>query len=104
MGPTFLYGTFNIIAKEVAADTFTTDAGALLDIEASGDLVKPASWGNDDIKDSGVDGSTPDHEIISDTYKFKNFTGKLDFDGDVDYVKINLDIERWYSFLRLEVK
>ena len=97
-GADFLYGTFNIIAKEVAADTFTTDAGALLDIEASGDLVKPASWGNDDIKDSEVDGSTPDHEIISDTYQFKNFTGKLDFDGDVDYVKINLDIERWYSF------
>ena len=22
----------------------------------------------------------------------------MDFDGDVDYVKINLDIERWYSF------
>ena len=66
--------------------------------------MRPEIWSNqpvgenDDIKDSEVDGSTPDHEIISDTYKFKNFTGKLDFDGDVDYVKINLDIERWYSF------
>ena len=103
-GTNFQTGTFDIIAEEVPADTFTADAGTLIDIEQSGDLVKPVSWReaweDATLKDGEIDPSSEDKGIITgnDLDKFNNFKGKLDFDGDEDYIKVNFDIERWYSF------
>ena len=94
----FLFGTFNIIAEQVPADTFITDAGPLIDVEPNGDTVKPQSSGGDAPTEDQVDASTVDYGIIDENYSFKNFTGKLDFDGDVDYIKVYLNVERWYEF------
>ena len=94
----FLFGTFDIIAEQVPADTFITDAGTVIDVEPNGDTVKPQSSGGDAPTEGQVDASTVDYGIIDENYKFKNFTGKLDFDGDVDYIKVYLNVERWYEF------
>ena len=100
-GNDFGVGTFEIIAEKVAADTFGEDANALFDVESAGDLVRPVSlrkeWEDKTLATGEVDAETVDYDIITNG-GVKNFKGKLDKDGDEDWVKINLDIEKWYTF------
>ena len=100
-GNDFGVGTFELIAEKAVSDTFGGDRNLLVDVEASGDLVKPVSqrqeWEDKTINSGQVDAETADFNIITAS-ELKPFKGKLDFNGDVDYVKINLEIEKWYSF------
>ncbi len=100
-GNDFGVGTFEIIAKQVAADTFGGDRSSFVDVESGGELVKPVShrsnWEDQTVAAGQVDAETVDEEIVTNA-GFKNFKGQLNHDGDEDYIKINLDIEKWYSF------
>ncbi|MAS75193.1 MAG: hypothetical protein CMO57_02195, partial [Verrucomicrobiales bacterium] len=100
-GTDFGIGTFKIIAEKVAADTFGGDVNDLFDVESSGDLVKPVSlrdgWEDQTVAAGEVDAESVDFEIVSDS-EIKSFKGKLDDDGDEDWIKVNLDIDKWYQF------
>ena len=89
-------GDLDLIVTKLAADDFGGDRSLLPDVEANGDLVKPVSWRevweNQTIADGEVDGSIPD-ALAGNT----SFKGNLE-NGDVDYVKVNLEIEKWYTF------
>jgi VCBS repeat-containing protein len=89
-------GDLDLIVTKVAADDFGGDRSLLPDVEANGDLVKPVSireaWDDQTIDDGQVDGSIPDALAVNTSFK-GNLTN-----GDVDYVKVNLEIEKWYTF------
>ncbi|MDB4797689.1 DUF5011 domain-containing protein, partial [bacterium] len=89
-------GDLDLIVTKVAADDFGGDRSLLPDVEANGDLVKPVSWRevweNQTIADGQVDGSIPAALAVNTSFK-----GNL-ANGDVDYVKVNLEIEKWYTF------
>ena len=89
-------GDLDLIVTKIAADDFGGDRSLLPDVEANGDLVKPVSlrkvWENQTIADGEVDGSIPDALAVNTSFK-GNLTN-----GDVDYVKVNLEIEKWYTF------
>ncbi|MDG1363973.1 MAG: VCBS domain-containing protein, partial [Akkermansiaceae bacterium] len=89
-------GDLDLIVTKLAADDFGGDRSLLPDVEANGDLVKPVSWRevweNQTIADGEVDGSIPDALAVNTSFK-GNLTN-----GDVDYVKVNLEIEKWYTF------
>jgi uncharacterized repeat protein (TIGR02543 family) len=89
-------GDLDLIVTKVAADDFGGDRSLLPDVETDGDLVKPVSireaWENQSIADGEVDGSIPAALAVNTSFK-GNLTN-----GDVDYVKVNLEIEKWYTF------
>ena len=92
----FDIGDLDLIVAKVAPDNFGGDRSLLVDVEVNGDLVKPVSireeWENKTIADGEVDGSIPDALAVNTSFK-GNLTN-----GDVDYVKVNLEIEKWYTF------
>ncbi|OUU68270.1 MAG: hypothetical protein CBC27_11925, partial [Opitutia bacterium TMED67] len=100
-GTDFGVGTFKIIAEKVAADSFGGDVNALFDVESSGDLVKPVSlrdgWEDQTVAAGEVDAESVDFAIVANT-SIKSFKGELDEDGDEDWIKVNLDIGKWYQF------
>ncbi|MDA7509905.1 C2 family cysteine protease [bacterium] len=49
------------------------------------------------LAEGDIDPDTKDFKIV-DGDSFKNFKGQLQQHGDIDYVQIELDIEKWYSF------
>ena len=92
----FDVGDLDLKVKKVAVDDFGGNRSLLLDVESGGDLVEPVS-----IRDEGedktiaageVDGSVPPALDVN-----THFKGTLT-NGDVDYVKVNLEIKKWYSF------
>ena len=92
----FDVGDLDLIVKKVAADDFGGDRSLLLDVESNGDLVQPVSirdeWEDKTVAAGQVDGSAPAALDVN-----THFKGTLT-NGDVDYVKVNLAIERWYTF------
>ena len=92
----FDVGDLDLIVKKIAADDFGGDRSLLLDVESSGDLVRPVSirdeWEDKTVAAAQIDGSVPAALDVN-----THFKGTLT-NGDVDYVKVNLEIERWYTF------
>ena len=99
---TFGVGSFKLTVTEVSDyKPFGRDRDNLINVEAEGDLVKPVSMREDHesklLAEGEVDPETKDFKIV-DGNTFKNFTGQLQQHGDIDYIQIELDIEKWYSF------
>ena len=78
-GTNFETGSFDIIAEQVETDEFTQKAGQLINIEESGDLVQPSTWGSNEIKDGEIDASTLNKEIINSNHVFSNFEERRKF-------------------------
>jgi len=98
----FGVGSFKLTATELSNDNpFGGDRDNLMNVEAEGDLVKPVSLREDHeskaLAEGDIDPDTKDFKIV-DGDSFKNFKGQLQQHGDIDYVQIELDIEKWYSF------
>ena len=99
---TFGVGSFKLTVTEVSSDNpFGGDRDNLMNVEAEGDLVKPVSLREDyeskTLVEGEIDPEKKDFKIV-DGDTFKNFKGQLQQHGDIDYVQIELDIEKWYSF------